>query len=173
MSNQMWAPSASRCRTSLLWAVLLVCWAGALCNTCNPGVLSPGCELTVCSLSSTRLANPSLSLSGIYPLNDISVEENKPVEMLCVLNTSHPNGQGGSWKNLSFYIDSTLVEEPFVHRYNETAIKLHIDKAQLSPNAPPNDFYVVSCRQNKESGICFRHVYVGCKPSYARYREAD
>lgn len=101
--------------------------------------------------------------SGIYPLNDVSLEVGKPLEMFCVLNTSHSSGVGGTWQNLSFYIDNKLVEEPFVSKHNDTAIRLYIDKAALSPNPPPNDFYVVSCRQNKEGGICFRHVYVGCK----------
>ena len=93
----------------------------------------------------------------------MSVEVGNPVNMICVLNTSHPNGVGGSWRNLSFYIDNQLVEAPLVRPHNETAIELHIERAQLSPNAPPNDHYVVSCRQNKETGICLRHVYVGCK----------
>jgi len=80
-----------------------------------------------------------------------------------VLNTSHPDGQGGSYKNLSFYIDNVLAEEPMVMPYNETAIRLYVPVSQVSSNGPPHDFYSVTCKQNHVTGICLRHVYVGCE----------
>jgi hypothetical protein len=79
--------------------------------------------------------------------------------MFCVLNTSHPDGQGGSWKNLSFYIDNKLVESPQVKRFNETAIRLYVPVSEVSSNG----FYGVTCKQNHVTGICVRHVYVGCE----------
>lgn len=83
--------------------------------------------------------------------------------MFCVLNTSHPDGAGGSWRNLSFYIDNELVEEPNVKMFNETAIRLYIPVSSVSSNAPPRDFYGVTCKQNHSKGICVRNVYVGCE----------
>ena len=99
-----------------------------------------------------------LLVLGIYPLGDLSIEEGKPVELFCYLNTSHPDGVGGSWKNLSFWVDNDLVGEPIVTKYNETAIRLRIEEAVVSPK----EFYAVTCRQNMVKGICTRYVYVGC-----------
>ena len=91
--------------------------------------------------------------------------------MFCVLNTSHPEGQNGNWNNLSFYIDNILVDMrdedgpmldesiPTVEKFNETAIRLHVKKSQVSNR----DFYSVTCKLNYVTGICARHVYVGCE----------
>jgi len=80
------------------------------------------------------------------------------VELFCYLNTSHPDGIGGSWKNLSFWVDNELQHEPIVTKYNDTAIRLRIEAAVVSPK----EFYAVTCRQNMVKGICTRYVYVGC-----------
>lgn len=89
--------------------------------------------------------------------------------MFCVLNTSHPDGQGGTWKNLSFYIDNQLVRYPLVQRYNDTAIRLYVENSTVSPNGPPHDFYGVTCKQNHVTGICVRHVYVGCESFFSTF----
>jgi len=113
-----------------------------------------------------------LSSGWISPPEDQQIEEGQPWEMFCVLNTSHPDGQNGSWKNLSFYIDNILVDMrdedgpmvdetiPTVEKFNETAIRLHVNKSQVSSR----DFYSVTCKQNYKTGICVRHVYVGYPP---------
>ena len=104
----------------------------------------------------------NLYISGISPAHDLYIEEGKPWEMFCVLNTSHPDGQGGSWRNLSFYIDNKLVEEPDVKMFNETAIRLNINVSSVSPNAPTRDYYGVQCKLNHIS-FCSYYVYVGCE----------
>lgn len=94
----------------------------------------------------------------------------KSWEMICVLNTSHPDAEGGSWKNLSFYVDNKLARDPMVQKYNETAIRLYVENATTSPHDPGSDYYSVSCKQNFVRGICVRHVYVGCKFLYFSIR---
>jgi hypothetical protein len=113
------------------------------------------------------LLHDKLSLLGISPPGDLHIEKGQPWEMYCVLNTSHPDGQGGSWKNLSFYIDNKLAESPYVKKFNETAIRLYVPVSDVSPNGPPHDFYGVTCKQNHVTGICVRHVYVGCEFFFA------
>lgn len=124
---------------------------------------------------STVISKHSL-ISGISPPGDLHVKEGDPWEMFCVLNTSHPDGQGGTWRNLSFYIDNVLVLPPPVNWandsvipasevYNDTAIRLSVPKSTVSPNGPPHDYYGITCKQNQATGICVRHVYVGCKLS--------
>ena len=98
-------------------------------------------------------------LTGITPLGDLNIEEGQPAELFCYLNTSHPDGVGGSYKNLSFWVDNQLMEEPIVQKYNDSAIRIRIDKTVVSPKG----FYVVTCRQNMSKGICTRYVYVGCE----------
>jgi hypothetical protein len=124
------------------------------------------CQIVVhCSESFKQSAflHDKLSLLGISPPGDLHIEKGQPWEMFCVLNTSHPDGQGGSYKNLSFYIDNKLAGEPTVKKYNETAIRLYVPVSQVSSNGPPHDFYGVTCKQNHVTGICVRHVYVGCE----------
>lgn len=105
------------------------------------------------------------NVPGISPDADLHIEKGKPWEMFCVLNTSHPDGQGGSWRNLSFYIDNELIEEPVVSKFNETAIRLYVPVSSISPNTPPRDFFGVTCKQNHNKGVCVRNVYVGCEYS--------
>ena len=102
--------------------------------------------------------------AGISPPGDLYVVEGSSWEMICVLNTSHPDAAGGTWKNLSFYIDHQLAIPPRVKKYNETAIQLFVENATVSPNYP-HDFYGIQCKQNQTLGICVRNVYVGCKLS--------
>ncbi|KAK4036667.1 cytokine receptor isoform X2 [Daphnia magna] len=130
-------------RACLVCVIITVLWKTALANDCNIGFLSTG---------------------WISPPGDLQIEKGKPWEMFCVLNTSHPDGQGGSWRNLSFYIDNKLAHEPTVKKYNETAIRLYVPVSEVSPNSPPHDYYGVTCKQNHVTGICVRHVYVGYPP---------
>ncbi|KAI9551931.1 hypothetical protein GHT06_022268 [Daphnia sinensis] len=127
----------------LVCVIITILWKTAIANDCNIGFLSTG---------------------WISPPGDLHIEKGKPWEMFCVLNTSHPDGQGGSWRNLSFYIDNKLVQEPTVKKFNETAIRLYVPVSEVSPNSPPHDFYGVTCKQNHVTGICVRHVYVGYPP---------
>ena len=151
----------------LVYTLVLILSGMANANDCNIGFLSSGCEYLSnvflhVNLDSLSL-HDQLPLLGISPPGDLYIEEGQPWEMFCVLNTSHPDGQGGSWKNLSFYIDNKLVESPQVEKFNETAIRLYVPVSEVSSNGPPHDFYSVTCKQNQVTGICVRHVSVGCE----------
>lgn len=110
-------------------------------------------------------------MPGISPPGDLHIEKGKPWEMFCILNTSHPDGQGGSWRNLSFYIDNKLAHEPMVKKFNETAIRLYVPISEMHTNSPPLDYYLITCKQNHVTGVCVRHVYVGCKYSFIFWHE--
>jgi len=122
--------------------------------------------LTVCVLSFVLLTsaddcNPGFSSPGwIYPKGDVHIEVGKEVDMFCVLNDTHPDGNNNSWRNLSFLIDNVPVTSPMVEKYNETAIRLHWNQTVVSAN----DYYTVSCRLNQEIGICTRYLFVGYGP---------
>ena len=87
------------------------------------------------------------------------------MELICNLNQSHPNAKGESWKNLSFWLDNDLVGEPIVQKYNETAIRLRIEEAVVSPK----EFYIVTCRHNQQEPLCNRNVYVGCVSKHNKF----
>ena len=80
--------------------------------------------------------------------------------MFCVLNDTHPKAKGYTSDNLVFEIDyHTINSTHLVHKINDTAISLNIDKTTVSPN----NHYVVNCRLDDGNRICTRYVYVGCK----------
>lgn len=94
------------------------------------------------------------------PKGDLYVEEGRPVELFCILNTTHPDGVGGSWQNLSFRVDGQPASWPWIQeKENETAIRLSWNETTVTPR----DFYSVTCFQNGNTGVCNRYVYVGCK----------
>jgi len=108
-------------------------------DDCNPGFSSPG---------------------WMFPKEDVNVEMDQNVTMLCGINTTHPNGKDYSWKNLSFKIDNETAASPWmVEKVNETTIRLFLNQTSLVPH----DYHRVSCTLN-DMGVCLRFVYIGYKP---------
>lgn len=125
--------------TAVLLGLLLVA-AVSVADDCNPGFQSPG---------------------WIWPRKDVYVLEDKPVEMFCVLNRSHPLGWNRTADDLHFTVDGGLDRPALnVDRVNGSAIRLRIDSAPVSPDG----FYMVNCNLG-HLGICTRHIYVGYRPS--------
>ena len=129
-------------------------------DDCNPGFSSPGCKFGLINkVILNRSDSLFPSLSGMFPKEDVNVEMDQNVTMLCGINTTHPNGKDYSWKNLSFKIDNETAASPWmVEKVNETTIRLFLNQTSLVPH----DYHRVSCTLN-DMGVCLRFVYIGCK----------
>lgn len=130
---------------------------------------------------SAKRCSPGLESAGwTIPEGDITLEVGRSLEILCIINDDYVNTKGFSSENIVFYNGSTLVDQNFVTRINDTTAKLHIDNVtisasmfycKLSHNQYNNSFLANTITKYSDDNgqdelvlVCLNEVRVGTKP---------
>ncbi|CAG2054668.1 unnamed protein product [Timema podura] len=127
--------------------LLLLVITMAECNTCGPGLITPGVTI---------------------PKGDIMIESGEPLEIFCVLNKSIDIAANRSARDLIFLRDSKVVPSEFLEIINETTVRLYVKQ-------PPPSESMYYCKlqtpadelkpgQSRNTAVCLNKVFVGTKP---------